>query len=1757
MNTYRGTGRAGLSALAAVFAVLLMSAQSWAFELKVKDFYGNYVSGFSYLVEEDTTHDVQLNTFDPYSLGVSIHGTYAPVVANGSSSGATVTIDLPDDKRYFVSVLPLAGYTLSGAQVAEGQSSVTVTVQPHPVPTAQISVLIFHDYRPINGTPDAVVEEGLPGFEILVFDQLGQTLTDAFGNNLGTTYVQNPDGTYQLDGDGAPIVDTVGSGIFSDADGKALIKFLPPGKYGVRAVPRDGQPWVQTSTIEGTPGVDTWIRAGEPPALMEFGTVFYHIFLGFTQAVNNIPPGGTGSISGQAVDVHQPRPPDVTLYEGAPIKNAWVGLTPLEVPGLETIYAAPCNEDGTFTISGLAQGTYQLVFWDLPLDTIIGYRTAIVTNTVTPTGDPVDLQKIAINRWFGFFEGNVFYDEDEDGIMGPGEMGMPNQNINLRFRDGSIYQAQATDAEGAYTFSEVFPWFNWIVAEVDFLRYKATGATIVVDDGGAVSPGLRNNPQLQPENEYQPFRTETGPVLTQGLFLYADQLNTIDWGKVNYPSGENGGISGIVFYGTTRAEEDPVFSAGDPWEPGIPRVQVNLYKDADNDGVIDDLNGDGTVTLADTDNHPFGDFPGPGDLDRNGNGIYNGGDAIQVVTSDSWDDNMPTGCVGPQQYIFGNGQSIPIPTDCSETLQTWNQVRPAVFDGGYAFASYFPGGMDSGSAEVEGLPAGIYIVEAVPPPGYDVQKEEDVNVTLGDRYMPALLPPPCVGESHIVPDVMTIDGVTPAPFAGQDRPLCDRKQVSLSDGQNAAADFSFFTLVPKAGRFVGLVNNDLVNTFNVLSPNIAEKLSPSWLPISFQDFRGKELVRVYSDEYGAYEALIPSSYTVNAPLPSGVSPHMVNICLNHPGPIEDPLHPGRFITDPQYNPVYGQVCYVLDIWPAKTTYPDTPVIPIGAFSGKAGSGTAGNISCDYPDHTPLIYSVSGPMGGPYISGGGQRITITAVGNKTVDNPDFDVFVAGSTVRIVRDYGFGSVPGKVTVGGVPLSDVTWSSDGQTISGVVPRTATTGELLVSRGDNGSITPVGVTLHVGERNVTRVVPGRSIQTVIDHAQPGDLILVPPGIYNENIIMWKPVSLQGWGAGSTVIDASGFAIGPREQPWKDLMNSLIASGKVTLIDGQRDDFLIEQGAGITVIGNTTSFTSSPAARIDGFTVSGALHGGGIFVSGYGRYLNITNNTLRGNQGNLAGGIRAGWPSLVNVTNDGYNSSHNEYLTISRNQISQNGGVDGGGGIALFSGSDNYSVTSNLICGNFTRSRGGGIQHYGLSPGGLIQGNMVIHNEAFYVGAIGGEGGGIFIGGEPLPPLAIPPVVMGPGAGSVTLNANVIRGNLSGRDGGGIDARFFNGQEVALNPGDQNQWHELRILNNFVVNNVSHYLGGGIGLSDVARANIVHNTIAQNDSTATHVDAFAGGAVGLLQVSTPVAAGIVSRAHSSALASASGQTYSDPVIYNNIIWKNRSLYWDVDENGGLGGLLANPTRAYWDLDVFGTAGDLDPRFSILTSTAGYHASNSMADPLLRVPYFNSIQTAATGQEGGNFISIVFTPLKITGDYRLKATSPAKEFSGGSFSFTELAFDIDGQVRPYGPLADAGADEYTSGSDDLSYASMPLQAGFRSTSTAGVSSAAVASKAKTSGSIGLRGVSVQTTLLSITGVIRDRDGRPMEGVEVELTGVVSRTAETDARGRYAFKGLTEGQYTVKPSSEGVTFTRESRSVILRGSDARGQNFRER
>jgi large repetitive protein len=643
---------------------MLLSTQLWAVTVNVVDTNGNPVSGFRWVLEEDATFRQAPGTWinpgtpgDSQVQSFNFYKSHMPVVGRGAATGTSATFDVPDaNKHYYVSILPNAGFGLSGRPLAAGQNSVTVVVHAQPTPTAQIFVIAFHDNNPINNALDQPLEVGLGGFTVKIDDTLDQVKQDAFGNMLGTVYQRDANGNPVLDTDGNPIVQCPGNGVIqtiTQADitaalagntcrnpyrlqlGEALIKNLHPSKYGVQTVPPTGSPWQQTSTIEGTKTDDAWVKANEPQYFAEFGPGVWHVAHGYVQPFRAFPPatGALGNINGRIVNMHMSRPPEYSFWPGQALDNCWVGLNESLIGGRagRGLYAAPCGEGAQFEITNVPAGTYQLVMWDKSLLNIVGFHTVVVPDG----GGAVALGDVPVFRWFGISEHYVYYDANGNGIrdIDPAtnqlEAGIPEQAVTLRYRDGSVYQSMPTDMDGYVPFEKVFPFFFWQVAEVDFLRFKATGLTVTVDAGGQVDPSFDNklNPQIQEGGGTQ--RTETGPVLTQAFQQFLGSTNVFEWGKQSYGAGENGGVSGIVRYATTRGENDPRFAAPEDWEPGIPHVQVNLYQDQNRDGAIDDVNGSGQVELADVDNFPFGwadgGSRGTEDVDRNNNGLFDAG----------------------------------------------------------------------------------------------------------------------------------------------------------------------------------------------------------------------------------------------------------------------------------------------------------------------------------------------------------------------------------------------------------------------------------------------------------------------------------------------------------------------------------------------------------------------------------------------------------------------------------------------------------------------------------------------------------------------------------------------------------------------------------------------------------------------------------------------------------------------------------------------------------------------------------------------------------------------------------------------------------------------------------------------------------------------------------------------------------------------------------------------------------------------------
>jgi len=323
------------------------------------------------------------------------------------------------------------------------------------------------------------------------------------------------------------------------------------------------------------------------------------------------------------------------------------------------------------------------------------------------------------------------------------------------------------------------------------------------------------------------------------------------------------------------------------------------------------------------------------------------------------------------------------------------------------------------------------------------------------------------------------------------------------------------------------------------------------LPVGVRDWAGNEISRIYSDQHGIFNGLTYSTFAVNPPDPSGYIPNVLDMCMNDRGSGVTP--------DPFYQSAYSQFCYEWTFMPGQTSYLDTPVIPTAAFAAEYN-----HPDCAYPDATPAISEVDGDGVGPWVSAGGHTITIHALGDQAVTNYGYSGPASTAPPfnqkTVTRHYGFGPAPAggcsngnvnaacpSVTVGGIPLHGVSWSDT--TITGTVQANvplcgiqqqaqyggsaARCGELVITAA-NGKRSIDTVTVTVGGKAPTRLAAGQSIQSAIDAARPGDMIIVPPGTHHELLLMWKPVRLQGVGAASAIIDANTHPSGVLLNDWR-----------------------------------------------------------------------------------------------------------------------------------------------------------------------------------------------------------------------------------------------------------------------------------------------------------------------------------------------------------------------------------------------------------------------------------------------------------------------------------------------------------------------------------------------------------------------------------------------------------------------------------------------
>jgi hypothetical protein len=1428
---------------------------------------GDELQDFTFIINEDNAHYAS----DPPDQRPSIAPTesHSGMVAIGEHhQGDTedATVNLPDG-RYLISIRS-PGHKLWGKHftVNGAGQTVDVSLRSTPLPLGKIRVFVFNDNAWTNSAPD-FEETGLGGFHVTIEEQ-----TDSL---VSVNYFNEP---------------LCGGDCTTADDGFVELTDLGPATYFAYVTPPDGpcnsdpdSRWVQTSTFDGGFGVQVGVEEGsdgsgapgeslwEPPD-RRTGNWF-----GFVCVPLDFDDPGTGEITGTARN-WQGWPPFDTLIYQDPVENPYVTLADSSD---RTVFAGQGDAAGNFDIQNVPAGTYTLSIWDEQLSYIIRFLPVTVADGQTVSVDTTDVKGetgTGVSRWFGWLSGDVYFDTNRNQVRDPGEPGVPNTGVDQRWRDGSIKEETATDPTGHYEYpqAEGGALGKWIIGEQGFTTLGVSGPSV--------------HDELDP-SVVTPLPTNLGGALLNNQLLSEGHRAEVDWGKYAYGDGENGQIVGITFWATTRNEFDARFQAGESYEPGIPDVRVNL----------EDVNGN-VLNVYDTDHWsqpPNPTDPGPDSArwchprDVNGNPIPN-----------------PDAPLNP---IIGQ--------KCLEVPINGVQSKDGAFDGGYAFADYCPMAETGGFDEASGLCVngddpgdhplvpGDYVTHVVMPTDaadsrtcnptvasgeskrvsgpmgdefgaqagclYHAVREEDVNVDLGNDFIPAIPPPECAGDLHAVvidPEVMPRG----SPFEGQDMPLCDKRLIHLQAKQNANADFFLMTNqtngvdVQAPGRIIGLVSDDIYFDNDQQSIWYGEPRPVANIPVGIRDYNWRLIKTVNTDLNGSYEALLPSTETFNCPIPQGPCPGMYVVVVNDPGDKTSP--------NANYNPNYLTASFAWDVWPGTTDQLDTPLDPI--------SGTG----CDLPIvnnvNTPELLQVSRPYVLASNSGAARRITIKGDHfGATAGNVTLTDWRTGAVTTLTTGNG-GIVSGswndrQLTIQ-VPAINTTTFRPGPkrlaiTRAGGTPLSTTNGITIHVLGSNG-VAPNVVTYNPAIVNVAAPTVPHAIQNAIDGAAAGSLLVLQPGTYHENVLMWKPLKLQGLGPGGIVGAPETEIQTQPEDPRFDIQGSVIDGRFFT--DNQADweatvaahapyagvDLAhpVLQGADITVVAKTqtaydigTGTTASfNAARIDGIglTTGRGEGAGGIQLQAYARNVQVSNEVLESNGGVFAGGIGVGQPNY---------DAHNENLKVAYSRLLGNGGLTHAGAMGIFRSSNNYDVGNSIFCSNFSVEYGAGISHLGRSPGGMIHDNQIYYNDAV------DSGGGLAIQQEI--PAGDPNA--GTGSGDVHVLRNLIQSNFTGDDGGGIFVSNALGGRID-------------VVNNMINNNGAAHVGGAITLDDASNVAIVNNTVANNVSTGSSENS---------SLTVPTSAGLASEAndpnYQDRLGGPGAPKFANPVaLFNNIFWNNQAF---------------------------------------------------------------------------------------------------------------------------------------------------------------------------------------------------------------------------------------------------------------------------
>jgi hypothetical protein len=506
-------------------------------------------------------------------------------------------------------------------------------------------------------------------------------------------------------------------------------------------------------------------------------------------------------------------------------------------------------------------------------------------------------------------------------------------------------------------------------------------------------------------------------------------------------------------------------------------------------------------------------------------------------------------------------------------------------------------------------------------------------------------------------------------------------------------------------------------------------------------------------------------------------------------------------------------------------------------------------------------------------------------------------------------------------------------------------------------------------------------SIGSAISASNSGDIVLVSPGTYYENLSIRKRISVKSTsGYGSTIIDGSG-------------KNSVVffadlkqENGQVAEISGftiRNGSSLEGRGGGVTLYGADVIIENN---RI--INNHSAMDGGGILLN------ESSNATIRDNIIESNASFRFGGAIFVVKNSNPLIYSNN----ISNNQSTgANYGGWGASGGAIYV--DDYSspqIIKNTIEYNTADFAGGGIS---LRKGSqaIISENAISYNDAAY-------GGGIHMETE---------------GTSVRVIDNEIKNNTAWKKSEFSGSGYGGGVSVYNST-------VAEIRDNRIHDNTGQSGGGGVVVSENAVATIKSNDIYKN-KTIISADYHTGGAIYVANATSYIENNVIYSNQARIGGGIGLETLANVFIKNNTIVKNEQINSFSPQVGG-------------GINVRSTVGTAQIINNIISQNTGFQIyeeykkatiQNNLINDDGNGMYYNYNTSELHNIDSINTSGDINADSNISGtedfvdsdddDYSLGATS----FSVNQGRNSGLAYDRSGNKRPTGASYDIGAFEYT------------------------------------------------------------------------------------------------------------------------------------